>query len=150
MIRYNKVYKYCRKDEIEKIENYELAKNDPNEVWEIHHRLELTLDGEFAHTYEELKRLDMYYKRPYFELIFLTKSEHRRLHHKGKHNSDETRKKLSEAMKGKPVTAEHRQKLSEAKKGENHPFYGKHRSAETCTKIAESVKRSWARRKQLL
>jgi len=48
--------KYC-KDEISKIENYEQAINDKENIWEIHHRLELTLEGEFAHTREELKRL---------------------------------------------------------------------------------------------
>lgn len=38
---------YCR-DNITKIENYELAKADNFKGWEIHHRLELTLDGEHA------------------------------------------------------------------------------------------------------
>lgn len=57
---------YC-KDDISKIENYDKAMADTAQTWALHHRLELTLDGEFAHTAEELKRLDMYYNRPYFE-----------------------------------------------------------------------------------
>ena len=92
---------YCRAGELERIENYELAKADNFKGWDIHHRLELTLDGEFALTHEQLKMHDMYYNRPYYELIFLTKAEHRRLHKQGTHISEETRRKLSEANKGK-------------------------------------------------
>ena len=86
---------YCRAGELERIENYELAKADNFKGWDIHHRLELTLDGEFALTHEQLKMHDMYYNRPYYELIFLTKAEHRRLHKQGTHISEETRRKLS-------------------------------------------------------
>lgn len=105
MINESYAQKYC-KDDISKIENYDKAFADPAQTWVIHHRLEMTLDGEFAHTPEDLKRMDMYYNRPYFELIFLTKAEHRRLHMEdknhpfyGKQPSVETRKKLSEAAK---------------------------------------------------
>lgn len=112
--------KFC-KDDISKIENYEKAIADMTQTWDLHHRLELTLDGEFALSREQLKMHDMYYNRPYYELIFLTKAEHRRLH--GINMSDETRRKMSEA-----------------RKGENHPFYGKHRSEETRRKISESHK----------
>lgn len=79
--RYIECYqKYCRPGEFELIENYELAKADNFKGWDIHHRLELTLDGEYAHSIEELKRMNMYYNRPYFELIFLTRKEHNKLH----------------------------------------------------------------------
>lgn len=71
--------KYCR-DDIKLIENYEQAINDKENIWECHHRLEFTLDGEFAHTKEELNRLGMYWKRPYFELIFLKEKDHHNLH----------------------------------------------------------------------
>lgn len=74
------LHKYCRAGEFERIENYELAKADNFKGWDIHHRLELTLDGEYVHDPEELKRMDMYYNRPYFELIFLTRKEHNKLH----------------------------------------------------------------------
>ena len=119
MINESQAQKFC-KDNITKIENYDKAIADTTQTWDLHHRLELTLDGEFAHSGEELKRLDMYYKRPYFELIFLTHSEHSRLHNKGKHYSEETK-----------------QKMSEAKKGENSPWYGKHLSAEAKRKMSE-------------
>ena len=56
--------------------------------------------------------------------------------------SDETKQKLSEAMKGennplygKHLTEEHKSKLSKAKKGENNPMYGKHRDDETKDKM---------------
>lgn len=89
---------YCR-DDISKIENYNEAVNDPTQSWHIHHRNELTLVGEFAHTAEDLQRMNMYYNRPSGELIFLTKAEHSRIHANRKALSHETRKKLSNAMK---------------------------------------------------
>ena len=92
-----KAYRYVRKGEIEKIENYEKALNDKTQIWHCHHRLELTLDGEFAHTPEELNRLGVYYKRPYYELIFLTPSQHRKLHGAGLKES--SREKMSKASK---------------------------------------------------
>lgn len=132
---------YC-KDDISKIENYDKAMADTAQTWALHHRLELTLDGEFAHTAEELKRLDMYYNRPYFELIFLTKSEHNRLHNKGKNHP----------LYGKHLSGEHRRKISDAVKGENNPFYGKsspmkgrQHSEETRKKMSEAAKRRCAR-----
>lgn len=74
----SRLLEYCK--EYQKIENYELAKADNFKEWHCHHRLELTLDNEYAHSREELIRLNMYYNRPYFELIFLTSKEHNRLH----------------------------------------------------------------------
>ena len=120
MINIKNVEQYC-KDDISKIENYEQAITDKEQTWECHHRLELTLDGEFAHSKEELERLDMYYNRPYFELIFLSKSEHYRLHRQS----------------GKPISKATRIKISKATKGENNPFYGKKHSVETKQKISD-------------
>lgn len=92
--------KFC-KDDISKIENYDKAVADTTQTWHLHHRLELTLDGKFAHSKANLIRLGMYYNRPYFELIFLTRAEHNKLHHKGKTVSNDTRKKIAESLKGK-------------------------------------------------
>jgi hypothetical protein len=65
----------------------------------------------------------------------------------GKHRSEETKKKLSEAQKGeknsfygKHHSEETKKKLSEANKGENNPNYGKHPSEETKKKISEGKK----------
>lgn len=84
-IRLAHTRKYCRPGEFERIENYELAKADNFKGWCIHHRLELTLNGEYAHSKEELKRMNMYYNRPYYELIFLHLGEHMKLHNKARH-----------------------------------------------------------------
>ena len=111
MISESQSRKFCR-DDISKIENYDLAIADKTQTWDLHHRLELTLDGEFALTRDQLKMHDMYYQRPYYELIFLTHTEHRRLHNRAL--SDEARRKISEAAKN--MSEEHRRKLSEAAK----------------------------------
>ena len=139
-----KIRKFC-KDDITKIQNYEQAINDKDHVWEIHHRLELNLDGEFAHTASELKRLGMYYHRPYFELILLTKAEHTRLHGKG--CSPEARAKQSSTQKGKPKSAEHRAKISSSLTGEKNNMYGKKHSEESRNKMAEAARRYWDKKK---
>ena len=115
--------RYCK--DYEKIENYEKAAADNFKGWQCHHRMGVDIPR------EKLKALGMYYNRPAKELIFLTIPEHAKLHSKGekhpmygKHHSDETRRKMSEALKG-----------------ENHPFYGKHHSDETRRKMSEAQKR---------
>lgn len=131
-----KLRKYCK--EYEKIENYELAAADNFKGWDLHHRLELTLEGEFAHTWKELDRLDMYWDRPYFELIFLRRCEHTRIHNiAGNKYTEASRKKLSEYMKLHPHDI----------RGVNNPIYGKapwnkgkHLSLETRRKISEAKK----------
>ena len=161
MINFKYANKFCR-DDLSKIENYEQAIADKTKTWHCHHRLELTLDGEFALSRDQLKLHDMYYNRPYYELIFLTPEEHMRMHNTGKHLSDETKKKISEAEKGKnapmygrtgenaPMYGKHhseetRRKISEANKG--HTFYGKHQSDEAKRKISEAAKAMWERRR---
>lgn len=80
-----------RPGELELIENYDKAKADNFRGWIIHHRLELTINGEHALTQKELKRLKMYYHRPYYELIYLTRAEHAALHGKCKNNLSKKR-----------------------------------------------------------
>lgn len=144
MINEKQAHKFCR-DDISKIKNYDKAINDTTQTWEIHHRLELTLDGEFALTPEQLKMHDMYYNRPYYELIFLTPAEHRNIHHKGKTISGEHRMRISKAIKGRIFSEEHCKKISESKKGEKNPNYGKHFTEETRRKMSEAHKRRWKR-----
>lgn len=129
---------YC-KDDVSKIENYGKAIADTTQTWDLHHRLELTLDGEFAHSKEELKRLGMYYHRPYFELIFLSHSEHLSLHKKAV-------KGKNHPMYGLHHSEESRKKMSESKKGEKNYIYGKHLSEETRKKMSESHKRRFSKR----
>ena len=80
-IKKQKQKHFC-KDDYSLIENYDKAVNDTTQYWHLHHRLELTLDGEYAHSVEDLIRLGMYYDRPYFELIYLPNSEHTKIHNK--------------------------------------------------------------------
>ena len=137
--------KYCR-DDLSKIENYEQAIADTTQTWDLHHRLELTLDGEFALSQDQLKMHDMYYNRPYYELIFLTQAEHRRLHNMNR--SEDTRRKISESHKGKvspkkgvTLSEDTRRKMSNAKKGKKRkPFTAEHRA-----KLAESARKRWIR-----
>ena len=151
---------YCK--DYENIENYEKAAADNFKCWCCHHRLEThNSDGERRTvdiTAAELIALRMYYNRPAEELIFLTTSEHSRLHMKGKKHalgckpSEETKKKLSDARKGKrlseetkkkmskPKSEEHKKKLSAAKKGKTSNMKGKHLSEEAKNKISESRK----------
>ena len=126
---------YCKNPE--KIENYEAALADNFKGWECHHRLEThNSDGErrlVDITKKELRALGMYYGRPAEELIFLRKGEHTALHSSGKHHSEESKKKNSEAHKGKHLSEEAKKKLSEANKG--HPV-----SEETKKKMSEAKK----------
>lgn len=141
MIAKSNIKYFVREGELEKIENYDKAIADKVNTWVFHHRLELTLDGEFAHSREDLKRMGMYYHRPYFELILVTKAEHNRLHrhNKGKSPSAETRKKISEAHKGKHLSEEHKKKLSETLKN-NSPLRGRPKSEEIKKRISETKK----------
>ena len=90
--------KFC-KEPIELIENFENAKNDLERTWVLHHRLELTMDDDFAHSAEELKRLGMYFNRPAFELIFLTKNEHMRKHLLARNPNSQKSVRLKKSLK---------------------------------------------------
>lgn len=132
--------RFCK--EPEKIENYEKAKKDNFIGWECHHRLEThNSDGErrlVNISQEELKALRMYYNRPPEELIFLPASEHRAFN-KGKKQSEETKKKHSEALKGKPKSDETRRKM----KGNKNALGYKH-SDETKNKMSlQKTGRHW-------
>lgn len=94
MINLRKVKKYCK--EYTKIENYDKAIADTTQTWACHHRDEVrTLPSGMVvlRTAEELKEIGRYYDCPPNELIFLTKSEHSRLH--SSNINDDTRMKLS-------------------------------------------------------
>lgn len=114
MINEKKVRQYCVED-ISHIENYDRALTDRDRTWDCHHRLEVGANGEVV-SREQLKRYGLYYHRPSSELIFLTHSEHMRLHKKGKPKSEEHRRKISESMKGKTKSEEHRRKIGESRK----------------------------------
>ena len=139
-----KYYKHYYCSDIENVENYDKALAENFVGWCCHHRLQTwTSDGERRPvdiTAAELKALDMYYNRPASELIFLTESEHHSLHSKGKQYSEDTKKKLSEALKGKHKSEQHRKNLAAAKKGKPTWNKGKKMSEEYCRKNSESHK----------
>src|SRR5574344_578589 len=154
--------KYCK--HLELIENYEEAKADDFKGWCIHHRLEThNCDGErrlVDLSRAELKALGIYYNRPPEELIFMKSEEHKTLHQKGRHYSEDAKLKISEARKGKPFSTEHKKHISEAQIGKKrkpfseeakkhmseahkgkHPWNkGKSSSEETKRKISEANK----------
>ena len=154
MFNRKKAVAYC-KDDISLIENYQEAKESP-ELWVCHHRLEVTLNGELALSFEELVRLNMYYKRPYYELIFMKKSDHQALHNSLRIWKKSSKMKISNANKGRPSkikgrikSMEERKRLSEGhkgqvpwnkgKKGSQIPWNkGVHLSEETKRKISET------------
>ena len=150
MIYLKNVKKFCR-DDFSLIENYDKAIADNTKTWVCHHRRETIYSA------KELIEIGEYYNRPAEELIFLTPTDHQRLHHLGKHHSEESRKKMSEARKGNPswnkgkhLSAEARKKMAEAHKGKNHSdetrqkiaeaHKGKNHSAETRKKMSEAHK----------
>ena len=127
--------KFCKED-ISKIENYDKAIADTTQVWHCHHRTEIW----WHCSKKDLIDNECYYNRKACELIFLTKSEHSRLHNKGRTLTEEHRKNLSESRKGKHLSEETRKKLSEANKGKSAWNKGKSMTEETRKKISEACK----------
>ena len=113
MINLETVEQYCSED-ITKIENYYIAVADQTQTWICHHKLE------FQNGHENSKKFlitnNLYYYRPANELVFMTKSEHNRLHFCGKPKSDITRLKISASQKGKPKSATARANMSKARR----------------------------------
>ena len=130
-----KVSLFCRED-ASKIEGYDEAIKS-EEQYDCHHRLELHYDGSLRFTSDSLKKLDLYYNRPACELVFLSRSEHLRLHTKARWESGLLKKKSGIKRKGTkwshPMSEETKKKLSLANKG-------KLRSEETKLKISKAHK----------
>lgn len=88
-------YNYFCSESISEIENYDLALSDKDNTWDIHHRLETELNL----SKKELIDNGLYYNRPASELIFLTRSEHVKLHypqHKSHHfkHTEEAKRRI--------------------------------------------------------
>lgn len=149
MIDLYKVKQMCREGELEKIENYEQAINDKEHTWVCHHRLELTIDGEFANYRKDLIRMGMYWNRPAFELIFMTKTDHMKMHSHVQPVSKETKKKMSEKAlnrisprKGVKLSEETKEKLRQANLGKKH-------TDEERAKISAANKLRWEKYRQM-
>ena len=94
--------KYCK--EYWKIENYEQAINDKTNTWICHHRDEIRIlpSGMVAiRSVEELVENGRYYDCPPNELIFLTRTEHNKLHSKFKKEESKIKNGLSHKNKAK-------------------------------------------------
>lgn len=135
------IFRICKKPE--HIENYEVAFNDPVQVWECHHRKESVFSR------RELILRGEYYDVEPTELIFLTRAEHNKLHKTGnkntlgKHWTETTKKKLSCSKKGKkrkPFSEDCLRNMSISHVGERNGMYGKKHSQETREKISLSKK----------
>ena len=120
MISEKRAKSYC-KDDISLIENYDKAIADTTQLWQCHHRRETIFSR------KDLIEIGEYYNRPACELIFLTPANHRRLHNLGKPSG----------MNGKHHSEDTRKKISQAKKGDKNPMFGKHHSAEARKKMSE-------------
>lgn len=144
MIAENKVKKYCCED-FSLIENYDNAVKDTTQTWHCHHRLET----ELGLSQKDLIKRNLFVNRPASELIFLTETEHKRLHTSqrvgdknpmyGKSLTDEHKQKLSKSLKGKKNP-----KISlimkETQKGEGNYFYGHHQSDKAKEAISKAFK----------
>ena len=129
MICIQTVKDFCKN--FTEIENYDKAIADTTQTWQCHHRLEISPTGKHISRIR-LTELGLYYNRPANEFIFLTESEHKKLHMKccrntgvirnsmqGKHQSEYQKQRMSEIHKGKIVSTETRVKISESRKGKN-------------------------------
>ena len=127
--------KFCSED-LSLIENYDMAIADTTQTWDCHHRGEILPCGKFS--VDDLKKFGLYYNRPAAELIFLTHSEHRRLHAKGVQLSDKHKKAISDSLKGVPNIKLSKKILQFTKSGEFIREWPSMREAERELGIAQS------------
>lgn len=102
---------FCK--DVTRVENYSRAVLDTSQIWECHHRRETHYlkDGKWVRrdedlTVEQLKEEGVYYNVPPSELIFLTPTEHKSLHNKGKKLSEEHKRKVGKAFSKKVLCIE--------------------------------------------
>lgn len=140
MINIRNVQKYCC-DDISLIENYTIALNS-TERYDCHHRLETELNM----SRDELIIKNLYLNRPASELIFLSQSQHAKIHMSGERNpmyrknpldymtevaKQQRSQKISIGNIGKETPLCVRLKISNTiktsgiLKGKNNPMYGK-------------------------
>lgn len=122
---------FCK--DFTKIENYGKAVLD-TQVWDCHHRLETHYkkDGIWVErnkdeqiTKEQLIKDGVYYNVEPCMLIFLRQDEHRRLHYKDRHHTEEAKSHMKQGAKTRKkkghLTEEHKKHLSESLKGRKKP-----------------------------
>ena len=122
----------CR-DNISLNENYDKAINDKTQTWDCHHR------KESQYSADELVDIGEYYGVLASDLIFITHSDHSKLHNKlqdyhngnsnpmfGKHHSEEAKKKMSLRHKGRDTWMKGKHHSEDAKKKMSECHIGKH------------------------
>lgn len=129
------VKRYCCED-ISLIENYDLAIADNTQTWHCHHRLEIDLNK----TPKELKVLGLYYHRPASELKFMTPHDHNSLHKTGTQRPEELKRKHSELMKGEGNPMYGKSQSEESKRKNSEAHKNKKQSEETKRKRSEKMK----------
>lgn len=112
---------FCQTPEL--IENYEQAVADKTQIWVCHHRDEIRVlpSGMIAiRSKKELIENDRYFNCPPNELIFMTMSDHAKLHSKYIYHppmSESEKERRSTAYKGRKLSEEAKKKISIAGKG---------------------------------
>ena len=91
---------YCSED-ISLIENYQQAIADQTRMWDTHHRRECDENGRTLFTHKQLKEMGLYLNRPASELIFVTKSMHKKLHREQMRNCVKIGGKIGGKIVGK-------------------------------------------------
>ena len=93
---------YCSED-ISLIENYHQAIADQTKMWDIHHRRECDENGWTLFTKKQLIDMNLYFKRPASELVFVTRSMHWKLHRELREKSWKNGRKIGGKIVGKIV-----------------------------------------------
>ena len=134
--------RYCCED-VALIEGY-IPELERTQKMVLHHRLEShdssgNLRAEFL-TMSELKELGMYYSRLAKELIWLTETEHKRLH--ANNETKQQRLRLSKVHLGKALTEETKSKLRAKATGKHHKEATKQKihNIRQGSRLTESVK----------
>ena len=116
--------RYCKED-ISKIENYELAKADNFKGWVIHHRDEIRMlpSGMIAiRSREDLIDDGRYFNCPANELIYMTNFEHQKLH--SENRTSDTLNKIANGHINKKASDATKLKMSMTRKGKSHASNG--------------------------
>lgn len=109
--------KYFCDEDPSLIENYDKAIADTEKIWDLHHRLEIRDNRSYSK--KEMMEQGLYYHRPASELIFLTRSEHVKLHYpylKYNDKTEEIKQKISKTLTGRQMPEETKKKISKSLK----------------------------------
>ena len=140
MISETQAKRFCKED-ISKIENYDNAVSDNTCTWDCHHRWEKFWWWDCPR--EDLIKQGMYYNQPADRLIFLKHGEHIKLHHTGKHLSEDQKRRLSAIRKGSHHSEETKSKMSKVRRGKPKSESWKRKMSEMYKGIPQPNLRGW-------